>query len=166
MKIFKNIVNIITTIIIVVIIVFLGLYLYGITPYIVLSGSMEPKIQTGSLSFINKNVKFESIKEKDIIAFKLDTGTMVTHRVVNITDKGLETKGDANNVNDDIITTKENYVGKNIFSIPKLGYAVRAIQTTVGKVVFGTIIVLLIVVGLLFGDDDKKKMDKKEKSEE
>ena len=167
MKILKGIINFITTLIIGVVIIFLGLYIFGVKPYVVLSGSMEPKIQTGSLCFINTKVKFDSIKEDDVIAFKLEDGTMVTHRVIEITDEGfLRTKGDANESRDEIKTTKDNYVGKNLFSIPKIGYVVRLIQTTTGKIVFGTFIVLLIVVGFLFGDDDKKKMDKKEKSEE
>ena len=155
MKIVKNIINVLTTLIIVVGVVFVGLYLCGITPYVVLSGSMEPTIKTGSLCFINKHVKYEKIKEKDIIAFKME-GTLVTHRVYSVTDEGFETKGDNNDDKDGSLVTKDNFVGKNIFWIPKVGYGVKLVQSTKGKIIFGTCIVLLFMSGLLLGDDKKK----------
>ena len=61
MKIVKYIINSLTAIIIIIGGIFLGLYVYGIVPYIVLSGSMEPKIETGSLSFINVNTTYNNI---------------------------------------------------------------------------------------------------------
>jgi len=155
MKIVKNIINVLTTLIIVVGVVFVGLYLCGITPYVVLSGSMEPTIKTGSLCFINKHAKYEKIKEKDIIAFKME-GTLVTHRVYSVTDEGFETKGDNNDDKDGSLVTKDNFVGKNIFWIPKVGYGVKLVQSTKGKIIFGTCIVLLFMSGLLLGDDKKK----------
>ncbi len=156
MKIIKGLINVLTTLIIVVGVIFIGLYIIGITPYVVLSGSMEPTIKTGSLSFINKHVKYEKIKEKDVIAFKMDDKTLVTHRVNKITDNGFVTKGDANDSIDGSLVTEKNYVGKNIIWIPALGYAVKAIQTTTGKIVFGTCVVVLFMAGLLLGEDKKK----------
>ena len=156
MKIIKWVVNVLTTLIIILGLIIGGLYVLGIKPYIVLSGSMEPKVPTGSICFINTGVKYDSIKEKDIIAFKVEK-VLVTHRVVAITEEGMVTKGDANEENDAVITTKENYVGKNIYSIPKVGYVVRAIQTTKGKIIFGTVVVLLLVSAIFFGEVDKKK---------
>ena len=156
MKIIKWVVNVLTTLIIILGLIIGGLYVLGIKPYIVLSGSMEPKVPTGSICFINTGVKYDSIKEKDIIAFKVEK-VLVTHRVVAITEEGMVTKGDANEENDAVITTKENYVGKNIYSIPKVGYVVRAIQTTKGKIIFGTVVVLLLVSAIFFGEVDKRK---------
>ena len=133
------------------------MYAYGIVPYVVLSGSMEPRIQTGSLSFININTPYEKIINYDIIAYRLENKTLVTHRVVNKTKDGLETQGDNNNLKDGIITTKENYVGKNIFWIPKVGFALRALQTARGKVILGTIIVFLLVSGIVLGDQKEEE---------
>ena len=158
----KKIINALTTLIIVVGVIFLLLYFLGIKPYVVLSGSMEPTIKTGSLCFINKNTDYSSIKEQDIIAFKLNNGTLVTHRVVNKTSNGLETKGDSNNDLDGVITTKHNYVGKNSFWIPYLGYVFKAFQTTKGKIVYLTIIIVLFMIGLFFGDKPEKKKEKKD----
>ena len=163
MKIVKKIVNILTSLIICVGGLFLILYICGFVPYVVLSGSMEPTIDTGSLCFINKNTSFDSIKEEDIIAFEMNDGTLVTHRAVEVTDSGITTKGDNNKDADGNKVTNNNYVGKNVFWIPKVGYAVKAFQSTAGKVIILTSIVLLFAVGFLFGDDKKKD---KEKSKE
>ena len=159
MKIIKQIINVLTTLIIVVGGIFLALYLFGIVPYVILSGSMEPTIKTGSLCFINKKVDIQEIKKKDIIAFKLDDDTLVTHRVNKITEDGIITKGDNNKKVDNGLVTASNYVGKNIFWIPKVGYAVMAFQSTRGKIVLITCVVLLFIVGMLFGDDTKKKKE-------
>ena len=159
MKIIKKIINVLTTLIIVVGGIFLVLYLFGIVPYVILSGSMEPTIKTGSLCFINKKVDVQEIKKKDVIAFKLDDGTLVTHRVDKINKDGIITKGDNNKRVDDGVVTANNYVGKNIFWIPKVGYVVMAFQSTRGKIVLITCVVLLFVVGMLFGDDTKKKKE-------
>ena len=156
MKIIKKIIDVLTTIIICVGGLFLILYIFGIVPYVVLSGSMEPTIETGSVCFINKHTKIESIKEKDVIAFKMNDGTLVTHRAIKIDSSGIVTKGDNNKEADSNVVNKVNFVGKNLFWIPKVGYVVKAFQTTKGKIVAGAIIVLLFVSGFLF-DDDKKK---------
>lgn len=159
-KVIKVLLNTLMTLVLIVGIAFILLYCVGIEPFVVESGSMEPTIQTGSLSFINKHTDYDNIKVNDVIAFKLSSGDRVTHRVINITEEGMETKGDANNVSDGISTTKNNYIGKNIFSIPKLGYGVKMIQTTRGKIVLGTIIVVLLLAGLLFGNDSNGKHKK------
>ena len=159
MKIIKGIINVLTTLIIVIGGIFLILYACGIVPYVVLSGSMEPTIETGSVCFINKHASFDSIKEKDIIAFKLKDGTLVTHRVVEVNESGIKTKGDNNADIDGSTITKNNFVGKNIFWIPKVGYVVKAFQSTKGKIIMITCIVLLFVAGLLLGEDKKKKTE-------
>mgnify|MGYP002855137815 CR=1 FL=1 len=155
MKIIGRIVNVLTTLIILIGGIFLVLYVCGITPYVVLSGSMEPDIKTGSLSFINVNAKYKTVKVNDVIAFKITDGTLVTHRVVSKTSEGLVTKGDANSENDGIITTGANYVGKNVLSIPKVGYIIKGVQSPKGKVIFATAIVLLFTAGLLLGESNK-----------
>lgn len=162
MKIIKGIINVLTTLIICVGSLFIILYIFGIIPYVVLSGSMEPTIGTGSLCFINKNANIENIKEKDIIAFKLRDGTLVTHRAIKVDNSGIITKGDNNKTADSNVVNKENFVGKNLFWIPKVGYVVKAFQTTKGKIIAGAIIVLLLVSGFLFGEDKNKEKINKE----
>ena len=157
MKIIKKIIDVLTTIIICVGGLFLILYIFGIVPYVVLSGSMEPTIETGSVCFINKHTNIESIKEKDVIAFKMNDGTLVTHRAIKINDLGIVTKGDNNREADSNVVNKVNFVGKNLFWIPKVGYVVKAFQTAKGKIIAFSLIILLLVSGFLFGDDKNKE---------
>ncbi len=132
----------------------------------VLSGSMEPKIETGSLCFINKKVKYEDIKENDIIAFKLSDKSLVTHRVVEITDEGFVTKGDANDVNDGAKVTRNNYVGKTVMNFAKVGYFISLFQSRNGQIITITIVIIMFVVAFLFGEKDNKKKNNKEIKED
>ncbi len=157
MNIAKKIINVLTTLIIAIGGIILALYIFRIVPYVILSGSMEPKIKTGSLCFINKKTSIKDIKEKDIIAFKLNDGTLVTHRVKDITKDGIITKGDNNKRADSSLVTEHNFVGKNIFWIPKLGYAVVAFQSKRGKIVLLISVIVLFTIGLLFGSNSKKE---------
>lgn len=159
-KITKIFLNIVTTVIILFGIVFIGLFCFGIQPYVVESGSMQPTIETGSLCFINKRANYEDMQVGDVIAFKINANTFVTHRINAITDEGFETKGDANIAIDNVITTKDNFIGKNIYSIPKVGFIVKMIQTTKGKIILGTVIVVLLLAAILVGTPTKKAKNK------
>ena len=97
------------------------------------------------------------MEEKDIIAFKLDDGTLVTHRAIKIDSSGIVTKGDNNKEEDSNVVNKANFVGKNLFWIPKAGYVIKAFQTTIGRIIAIALIVILLVAGFLFGDDKKKE---------
>lgn len=104
------------------------LFALGIKPYITMSGSMEPEIHTGSVCFVDTKATYGEIQVGDVIAFKASTGGLVTHRVIAITNEGMETKGDSNEVTDGISTTPANFHGKTLFSIPYVGYALKALQ--------------------------------------
>ena len=153
----KKGISLLMTLILVVGIAFIVLYLVGIVPYVVVSGSMEPTIPTGSLCFINRHTAYSSVKVNDIIAYKAPTGANVTHRVVSITSEGIETQGDRNNTSDGFLTNQKNFLGKNIFSIPKLGYAVREMQTTTGKIIVVTTAVVILMASFLMDDTKRKR---------
>ena len=55
-----------------------ALYLFGIHPYAVKTGSMEPAIHQGSLCFINERTPLEEVTAGQVIAFK--TGDMLASR--------------------------------------------------------------------------------------
>lgn len=139
---------------------FLILQIRGIQPYAVISGSMEPKIPVGSVCFIDTKIPYEEIKKEDIIAFSKNQ-VMVTHRVIKTTEKGFETKGDANSVSDGITTTSDNYIGKNIGSIPWLGYAMMFLGTKRGNILILTGILVLILLAAMI-DMEKEKQDTQE----
>ena len=158
MKIFKTIINIILTLFIIVGLSVLILYIVGIKPYVVISGSMEPNIKIGSVSFVNTRYPYKKIQVGDVIAFKRDT-IFATHRVVEITDEGFITKGDANNIADGKIVSQNEYVGKNILSIQKLGYIIQATQTKAGKVILITTIVFILACAFFVIKPEEKIQD-------
>ena len=156
-KCIKLLVNFFMTVIILIGGIFIILFLVGIEPFVVESGSMEPVIPTYSLVMINKNTKYEEIKENDIIAFNSELGAKVVHRAVKITSDGIETKGESNKITDGISTNKNNFIGKEVFYIPKAGYVVKLIQTSRGKIILGTFAVVLVLAGILIGEPDSNK---------
>lgn len=99
----------------------------GILPFVVMSGSMEPEISTGSLCFVNTNVSYERIEKGDIIAFSTGGDIYVTHRVISVETDGFLTKGDGNDKVDLWIVKEDNYKGKTVAWIPYIGYILHMI---------------------------------------
>lgn len=75
-------------------------FLFGYRPAVVLSGSMEPYIDTGAVAIIRKAEEHE-LKEQDVIFFMTAENVPVLHRYIGKDDSGnLITKGDANEKED------------------------------------------------------------------
>lgn len=75
---------------IVFVILLLGVRVFGIEPHIVLSGSMEPEILTGSMVYVDKLTpeQAQSLKVGDTVTYQVDQrGTKVTHRIYNVVGK-------------------------------------------------------------------------------
>ena len=136
----------------------------GIHPFITMSGSMEPSIHTGSLCIVDTKATYDEIEVGDVIAFRISTGALVTHRVISITDEGLETQGDANDISDGISTTTENFYGETIFSIPYMGYAMAWLNELQNKLIVIVIALMFLVLGHIdsFIKDDDTKEEKKQ----
>lgn len=98
---------------------------FGWQAFGVLSGSMEPTIETGALVFIDKNVEPASLQEGDVIAFEVagDSGAVCTHRIVEVNDdQTFTTKGDNNDAVDANAVPYSKVLGKTAdISIPVLG---------------------------------------------
>lgn len=149
--------NIFTALCVIGVLASLTLAILGIKPYVVISGSMEPAIHTGSICLVDTNAGYGDIKEGDIIAFSKGSGLPVTHRVVGAGPQGLETKGDANPVPDGIVTTEKNYMGKTVLTIPYMGYALSDLQTKRGKILALTFLAAACIAGALLKDTDSEK---------
>ena len=100
---------------------------FGIQRYLVVSGSMEPNLYAGDIVFVNTNIDFEDVEIGDVIIFK-HRDMNIVHRVIEATTIGgqmyLKTKGDANKFDDGFVVSTENFSGKALFHIDKIGYAV------------------------------------------
>lgn len=160
-KVIKVLLNTLVTIIIILGIAFLFLYAIKIRPFVVESGSMEPKIHVGSVCFVNQHAKYEDLKKGDIIAFNASSSMRVTHRVVNISEEGLTTKGDANDVEDMLKVQKFMLIGKTLFSIPKVGYFIKFIQSPKGMISLGVAIIVIVLLEIIFASSENKEEEKK-----
>jgi len=122
---------------------------------VVLSGSMEPAIHTGSVIVIKPS---EAYQAGDIITFGADTGASIptTHRVVDIRvesgERIYQTKGDANQEADTREVPEDEIAGKVLFSIPLLGYLVDFAKQPIG------FIVLIGVPAAVIAFDELKKI--------
>ena len=115
----------------------------GITPMVVLSGSMsgteEGHIEVGDLVFVG-TAEAAELKTGDVIAF-MEGDVVVTHRIIEIqTDEDgarqFITKGDANNAIDLRPVTEDKLVGIYQFRIPKVGDFALFLQEPLGMVLF------------------------------
>lgn len=100
---------------------------FHVTPRVVISGSMEPLIKTGSMAWFND--RDTDVKVNDIVAYRLAENTYVTHRVIDAQDGYYITKGDANETEDLAPVTQEQIAGTYLFSIPYAGIAKAEINT-------------------------------------
>ena len=144
-----------------------GVRIVGLTPYVVLSGSMEPTYHTGSLIY-DKKVDPFTLKEGDVITFMVSEDTLATHRIVGVVpdeeDPGtirFRTKGDANDAEDGTLVHYKNVVGTPVFTIPYLGYFSNWITHAPGKYIAITAAVVFLI--LLFLPDMLKKADEADK---
>ena len=141
----------------------------GYTELAVLTGSMQPTIPVGSLIYV-KEVDPATLEPGDVITYRLEGDTMVTHRVIetNPTEGYLITQGDANEDPDGEITF-DRIVGKMDFHLPYLGYISMNIRTKTGIfAICGTLIaiILLTFVPEIFAPDSPEDKQEQEKKQE
>ena len=123
----------------------------GMFPMIVLTDSMYPEIESGDLILCH-TLEAEEVKVGDVITFydPMGNGTsVVTHRVLEIKDKDgrpqFITKGDNNNVEDQVPVEAEDLIGIYQKRIPKAGNVAMFMQTTPGLIVCVVCPIILLV---------------------
>ena len=115
---------------------------------VVQSGSMSPAIPIGSLIFTKPGNTYQI---GDVISF-YEPGNhkyLITHRISAIepleNGEVFVTKGDANDASDSRRVDKEAVVGKVIWALPFIGYAVSFAKSTVGLILLIIIPATLVV---------------------
>jgi len=140
----------------------------GYMPLIVLTDSMYPTIESGDLIICHTEDPSD-IEVGDVISFFDPAGngtSIVTHRVLEVTEQdgdiAFKTKGDGNNVEDQLLVPAENLVSVYQTRIPGAGNVAMFMQTTPGLIVC---VVLPLV--LLFGYDfvRRSKYEKSQKQD-
>lgn len=113
------------------------------------SGSMEPNIPTYSMCLVSTHASYDELLVGDIVVYEhAYDGIQVIHRVYEIRDDGIVTKGDANNATDGISVTPENLYGKYIAHVPYLAYVFNFVRSPIG------IVVILLLIGAVFMLDE------------
>ena len=128
-----------------------GVRLFGLTPYTVLSGSMEPTYHVGSVIYVAK-VSPADLREGDPVTYRLPAGTVVTHRIERVQGESAQalsfiTKGDANQVADSAVPASA-VIGKPLFSVPYLGYVSEFVQRPSGLILLGAVCAAVLIFSL------------------
>lgn len=153
MKIVKYIGNTIVLVAVLIFVVIAGISffsapdssgLFGYKGYTVVSGSMEPKISVGDFIIVEIE-PYDAIETGDVVTFQYNT-EIVTHRVMDKTEEGLVTKGDANNIQDQGFVAEESYIGIQKLLIPYFGYVITFLQ----KPIAFALVVALMGVYLIY----------------
>ncbi len=126
--------------------------LFGWELQVVLSGSMEPALPVGSVTFVEPTAA-DQVRVGDMLTYRLpaEPTMQVTHRVVEVVREGgslsFVTKGDANDKPDSYIVPADDVVGTVRWDIPYLGYLVERARTPQAFLLIVGIPGLLIIAG-------------------
>lgn len=171
-KIWNWISGMLVGIVVLLAIALVGVRVIGLQPFVVLSGSMRPTYEVGSLIYV-KSVDYKTLQVGDDITYMVSEDTVVTHRIIEVLVDEEDpntlryfTQGIANDVPDGTSVHYKNIIGKPVFSIPYLGYVSNYIQNPPGTYIAisaGAILILLVFLPDLFEEDDKEKSGKKDK---
>lgn len=122
----------------------------------VLTGSMAPELEIGSLVF-TRSVEPETIAVGDIITFRpaANGQALITHRVIGVGRSSslyFETKGDANQAPDPFTVPARNLIGRVAFDAPYWGYATEFLKTPLGflfaLVIPGTVLIAAYAISV------------------
>lgn len=140
--------------------------------YIVMSGSMSPAVDTGSLVVV-KVLEPEAIKPQDIITFRgeVDKDSITTHRVIaKESQDGIQftTRGDANEVEDPMPVEASQLIGKVVLAVPYAGYAFHFARSREGIMTLVGLVAAVISLELVktLRDEKEKVKDKAVNHEE
>ncbi|HET7735081.1 MAG TPA: signal peptidase I [Nocardioidaceae bacterium] len=130
----------------------------GATPYTVLTGSMTPALDPGTLIVV-RPVDSEQVAVGDVVTYQLRSGEpeVVTHRVVSVGINGdgeriFRTRGDANSVADGEWVRSIQLRGEVWYSVPHLGRVSTLMPRDVRRVlVLLVAATLLTYAALMFG---------------
>ena len=132
---------------------------FGYGAAVVLSGSMETTFSTGDLILVKEQEEFQV---DDIVVFQ--TGNvLVVHRIVELRDGTVITRGDANNVEDAPI--RPEYIKGVVFGhIPQVGTLIRLMKTP--AVTLALVAAAILMVEVSFRKEMEKGDDELEKIKE
>jgi signal peptidase I len=114
----------------------------------VLTGSMEPTLETGSV-VVDEVIHPTEARIGDIVTFTdpANSKRLITHRLRSARVEGntahMVTKGDANDTVEEWDVPVDGEIGRVIYHVPKLGYVRALVGTRQGYVVLMVALLLL-----------------------
>jgi signal peptidase len=118
-------------------IVALAIWSHVTTLVVVAGGSMEPVVPRGSL-IQPRLIAPAAIAVGDVVTVRVDSGVLVTHRVVRIVGlpagRHLELRGDANDHPDPVLIPAGRVVGRVDYVVPGAGYVLSMLASWTGVV--------------------------------
>ena len=170
-KIFECLLNIgITITIIIVVILLYGTFqtevqkkdysnIFGYTVFQVSTGSMSGTIEVEDIIIVKILNNEDNLEVNDIVVFKQDQN-IITHRLVEIGENELITKGDANNAKDKPIQ-REDVIGKVIKIIPNVATWKKVLMSKEVYIPIIITVTLIIIISII--SDNKEELDKDDK---
>ena len=132
---------------------------WGYSCAIIGSGSMEPTFSINDLLLIKAS---DSYFEGEVVTFISSKGSMITHRIVEVTENGYITQGDANNISDEKIA-EQRILGKAIYVIPRIGGIIAGVLSPLGIALLVGIFILLWLIQRIMRHQNEED-DENEKS--
>lgn len=121
------------------------------------SGSMEPTIPTYSVCLVTTRVSYDDLSVGDIVVYtRASDGEQIVHRVVDITDTGAITRGDANRNDDGVSVTADNLYARYIAHIPYLGHVYNLVRSPIGIAMIAALVIALIVLNIMTAKQSNK----------
>ena len=144
---YKVLISICILLVIINILSYFNISFFDFRIFKIASGSMEPYLKVNDIIIIKKSNNY---KVNDVVTYKLDK-EYITHRIVEIDDEKIITKGDFNNTEDKPIK-KSDVIGKLFYKFKYFGficYLFSKPKTLIIAFIIGIVITILI--------PDKKK---------
>lgn len=137
----------------------LGLGVWAATQFnwiqtlVVTSGSMEPEISAGDI-LVARPVPASEIVVGDVVSMATPAlGTIVTHRVVEITDEGFILQGDANAAADPQPYPAPEQVWRLAAVVPAAGSVLLSLRNPTTLISLGVVVLALLGASFLPDDD-------------
>jgi signal peptidase len=124
----------------------------GDRAFVVRSGSMAPAIAIGDVAVV-ESIAPTAANVGDVVTFKDPHGRLTSHRARSIVRAGGEirftTQGDANSGQEHWKVPADGRIGRVVYRVPKLGFAVVQISSTAGRIALIIVPAVLLAGSLL-----------------
>lgn len=177
-KVFKIAADIIFAAVFLIVIIFFIFNYFNITPYkimVVATNSMAFKneenryleninnqFNANDIVIVKKVNNINELKLYDVISYINEDNVNIIHRIIEIDNDSIITRGDSNNISDKPIKFSQVVGVYTNFKIPKLGLIVFFLESYFGVLCIISIYYLLILCSIIFSKINKEEKERLE----